>query len=78
MPSGWFSSLERVSTLVVVVVVRELFSIVTSAICVRIGGHRSEVTKIVYHMAEVFRLLLPSYHNGFVGTISSLFCYVNI
>ena len=27
--------------------VRELFSLVTSAICVRIAGHRSEVTKIV-------------------------------
>ena len=47
-------SLARVSTRVVVVVVRELFSLVTSAICVRIGGHRSEVTRIVYHMAPVF------------------------
>ena len=43
---------ERVSTQVVVV--RELFSLVTSAVCVRIRGHRSEVTKIVYHMARVF------------------------
>ena len=68
-------SLERVSTWVVMVVVevRELFSLVTSAICVRIGGHRPEVTKIVYHMAQVFRLLLRSYHSGFVGTIFSLF-----
>ena len=69
---------ERVSTRVVVVVVRELFLLVTSAICVWIRGHRSEVTKIVYHMAQVFRLLLHSYHSGFVGTISTLFCYVNI
>ena len=47
---------ERVSTRVVVVmvVVSELFSHVTSAICVRIKGHRSEVTRIVYHMAQVF------------------------
>ena len=69
---------ETVCTWVVVVVVRELFSLVTSAICVRIRGHRSEVTKIDYHMAQVFRLLLRSYHSGFVGTISTLFCYVNI
>ena len=68
---------ERVSTRVVVVVVRELFLLVTSAICVWIRGHRSEVTKIVYHMAQVFRLLLHSYHSRFVGTISTLFCYVN-
>ena len=60
------------------VVVRELSSLVTSAICVRIRGHRSEVTRIVYHMAQAFRLLLRSYHCGFVGTISTLFCYVNI
>ena len=48
---------ERVSTWVIVVmvlvVVRELFSFVTSAICVQIRGHRSEVTRIVYHMAPV-------------------------
>ena len=39
---------ERVSTRVVevVVVVRELFSLVTSANCVRIRGDRSEVTKL--------------------------------
>ena len=36
------------------VVVRELFSLVTSAICVRNRGHRSEVTRIVYHMAQIF------------------------
>ena len=60
------------------VVVRELFSFVTSAICMWIRGHKSEVMKIVYHMAQVFRLLLRSYHSGFVGTISTLFCYVNI
>ena len=45
---------ERVSTRVVVVVVGEIFSLVTSAICVWIRGHRSEVTRIVYHMAQVF------------------------
>ena len=54
---------------VVVVVVRELFSLMTSAICVWIRGHRSEVTKIVYHMTHVFRLLLRSHHSEFVGTI---------
>ena len=48
--------IEKVSTSVVVVmvVVMELFSLVTSAICVWIRGHRSEVTMIVYHMAQVF------------------------
>ena len=61
--------LARVSGRVVVVVVRELFSLVTSAICVRIRGQRSEVTKIVYHMTQVFRLLLRSHHTEFVGTI---------
>ena len=35
----------RVSTRVIVVVVRELFSFMTSAICVQIRGHRSEVMK---------------------------------
>ena len=54
---------------VVVVVVRELFSLVTSTICVRIRGQRSEVTKIVYHMTQVFRLLLRSHRSEFVGTI---------
>ena len=43
-----------VVVVVVVVVVRELLSLVTSAICVRIRGHRSEVTRTVYHMAQVF------------------------
>ena len=43
---------ERVSTRVVVV--RERFSLVTSAIWVWIRGHRSEVMRIVYHMAQVF------------------------
>ena len=32
----------------------------------------------VYRMAHIFRLLLHSYHSGFVGTIYTLFCYVNI
>ena len=58
--------------------VRELFSLVTSPICVLNRGHRSEVTKIVYHMVQVFRLLLCSYHSGFLWAISTLFCYVNI
>ena len=50
------SILERVSTRVVLVMVVswELFSLVTSAICVRITSHRSEITRIVYHMAQVF------------------------
>ena len=43
-----------------VVVVRELFYLVTSAIC---------VTKIVYHITQVFYLLLRSHHSEFVGTI---------
>ena len=34
--------------------IRELFSLVTSAIFVWIRGHRSEVTRSVYHMAQVF------------------------
>ena len=58
--------------------VRELFSLLTSVICVPIRAHRSEVIKIIYHMAPVFHLQLHSYHSGFVGTISTLFCYVNI
>ena len=62
----------RVSTRVVVVVVRELFSLLTSAICVQIRGHRSDVTKIVYHMAQVFYLLLRSYHSGFCATLAML------
>ena len=37
-----------------VVVVRELFSLVTSAICLRIRGYGSEVTRIVYHIAQIF------------------------
>ena len=59
------SVIARVSGRVVVVVVRELFSLVTSAICVRIRGQ----TKIVYHMTQVFCLLLRSHHSEFVGTI---------
>ena len=50
------TTVERVSTwvVVVVVVVRELFSIVTSAICVLIRGHRPDVTRIVYRNDQVF------------------------
>ena len=64
-------ALARVSGQVVkvVVVVRELFFLVKSAICVRIRGRRSEVTKTVYHMTQVFCLLLRSHHSEFVGTI---------
>ena len=56
--------------------VRDLFSLMGDLCADK--THRSEVTKIVYHMAQVFRLLPRSYHSGFVGTISTLFCYVNI
>ena len=51
------------------VVVRELVSLMTSAICVLIRGQRSEVTKSVHHMTQVFRLLLRSHHSEFAGTI---------
>ena len=64
----------RVSTGVVVVTI---FSLDVSDLCAD-QRLRSEVTKIVYHMAQVLRLLLRSYHSGFVGTISTLFCYINI
>ena len=49
-------TLERVSSrvVVVVVVIRKLFSLVTSVISVQIRGHRSEVTRIVYHTTQVF------------------------
>ena len=57
----WLSPLpilvERVGRQVVVVVVREPFSLVTSVICVQIRGHGSEVMRImriVYHLAQVF------------------------
>ncbi len=50
----------------VVVVVRELFSRDVSDLC---ADQRSEVTKIIYHMTQVFRLLLRSHHSEFVGTI---------
>ena len=63
LQSPWHEITEWVSTrmVVVVAVVRELLSLVTSVIRVRIRGHRSEVTKIVYHMALSFCLLLCSY-----------------
>ena len=63
------------------VVVRELFSLVTSAICVRIRGHRSDVTRIVYTdgLSQVFVCCcVLTTLSGFIGTISTLFCYVNI
>ena len=54
-PCWLFTTLmERVSTRVVVVEVRELLSLVTSTICVRIRGHMSEAMRIVYHMAHIF------------------------
>ena len=61
------SIIVRVSGRVVVVVVRELFlSRDVSDLC---ADQRSEVTKIVYHMTQVFRLLLRSHHREFVGTV---------
>ena len=50
------TTVEWVRKRVVVVMegVRELFSLAMSAICVRIRCHRSEVTRIVYHMAHFF------------------------
>ena len=51
---GRFSILERVSTRVTVAVVRELFSLLTSTICVRVRGQRSEVMRIIYHMVHLF------------------------
>ena len=57
----------RFSGRVVVIVVRELFlSRDVSDLC---ADQRSEVTKIVYHMTKVFRLLLLSHHREFVGTV---------
>ena len=51
----------------VVVVVREpIFCGDVSDLC---ADQRSKVTKIVYHMTQVFRLLLRSHHSEFVGTI---------
>ena len=50
------------------VVVRELFSRDVSDLCAD-QGQRSEVTKTVYHMTQVFCLLLRSHHSEFVGTI---------
>ena len=41
-----------------------------SNLCV---DQRSEVTKIVYHMTKVFRLVLRSHHSEFVGTIRLYF-----
>ena len=54
-------AIARVSGRVVVVVVRELFFLVTSAICVRIRGRRSEVTKTVVSLA--LRLTVSSTTN---------------
>ena len=64
---------------VVVVVVRELFSLVTSAICVWTevtAGQRLRGSFTTWLMFSPTAAFLP--HPGFVGTISTLFCYVNI
>ena len=54
-----------------------IFSCDVSDLCAdqrwRVRGY-----KVVYHMAQVFHLLLCSYHSRFVETISTLFCHVNI
>ena len=47
----------------IVVVVRELFSLVTSAICVWVRGYDDCLPH------DVFHLLLRSHHSEFVGTI---------
>ena len=51
----------------VVVVVRELFSLVMSAICVRIRGYEDCLPH-----GSSFHVLLHSYHNRFVGTIYTI------
>ena len=56
----------------VMVVVRELLSLVTSVICVWIRGYED----CLPHGSD-FCLLLCIYHSGLVGTISTLFCYIN-
>ena len=57
----------RTRVVVVVVVVRELFFLVTSVICVQIKGCtcRSEVTTTPYHIRSDFPLKWHSYDNGF-------------
>ena len=45
-----------------------IFSRDVSDLCA-IRGQRSDVMKIVYHMTQVFLLLLHSHHSEFVGTI---------
>ena len=59
----------RTRVVVVVVVVRELFFLVTSVICVRIRGRGSEVTITPYHIRSDFRLKRRSNHNGFVVVV---------
>ena len=58
---------------VVAVEVRELIFLVTSVICVRIGGRESEVTATPYHIRSDFRLKRRSYHNGFVVLFLTLY-----
>ena len=45
-----------------------------------VTSHRSQVRGNEDYLpyGSSFHLLLGSYHSGFVGTISTLFCYVNI
>ena len=73
-PTQW-NSLERVSTPVVVVVV--VVSCDVSDLC---ADQRSQVRgyEDCLPHGPSFRLLLHSHHSGFVGTISTFFCYVNI
>ena len=64
---------------VVVVVVRELFSLVTSSICVRVRDNRSEVTKLLTTWLKFFvYYCIFTTVEPIVGTISTLFCCVNI
>ena len=82
--SSWFSSIEKSCKHIrnpapafnLRVVVREFFSLGTSAICVGISGYKD----CLPHGSN-FRLLLHSHHShdsGFIGIISTLFGYVNI
>ena len=63
--------------MVMVVVRNYIFSCDVSDLC---ADQRSQVRgyeDCLLHGSS-FRLPLRSYHRGFIGTISPLFCYVNI
>ena len=62
-------ALVRVSTRVVVVVVRELFYLVTPAICVWIRGRGQRLRRLFTIWLNWDFLLVRSHHNEFVGTI---------